>query len=120
VLVELPDERRVGATVTDIAKTATADEQGGVTVRVTLALEQAEPAYVAAPVTVVVQKTRVEDAVVVPIRALLALAEGGYAVEKVTGGTTTLVPVELGQFGDGVVQITSDAIAEGDTVVVAP
>jgi multidrug efflux pump subunit AcrA (membrane-fusion protein) len=75
---------------------------------------------VAAPVTVIVQKTRVVDAVVVPIRALLALAEGGYAVEKVSGAGTVLVPVELGEFGDGVVQVTSDSLVDGDTVVVAP
>jgi peptidoglycan hydrolase-like protein with peptidoglycan-binding domain len=120
VLVELPDDRRVGGTVTEIAKTATADQDGAVTVEVLIALDEPEPSLVAAPVTVIVQKTRVDDAVVVPIRALLALAEGGYAVEKVSGGSTTLVPVELGEFGDGVVQVTSDSIVDGDTVVVAP
>lgn len=120
VLVEMPDDRRVPGTVIDIAKTATADAEGSVTVEITLSLDQPEPSFVAAPVTVVVQKTRADDAVVVPIRALLALAEGGYAVEKVTAAGSTLVPVELGEFGDGVVQITSDSIVDGDTVVVAP
>ena len=57
---------------------------------------------------------------VVPIRALVALAEGGYAVEKVSGGSTQLVAVEAGEFGDGIVAITGDGVAEGDTVVVAP
>ena len=120
VLVELPDDRRVGGTVTAIAKTATADQDGNVTVEVLVALDEPEPSLVAAPVTVIVQKTRVDNALVVPIRALLALAEGGYAVEQVTGGTSVLVPVELGEFGDGVVQISTGSIAEGDTVVVAP
>jgi peptidoglycan hydrolase-like protein with peptidoglycan-binding domain len=120
VLVELPDDRRVGGQVTAIAKTATADQDGNVTVEVSVALDEPEPSLVAAPVTVIVQKTRVVDALVVPIRALLALAEGGYAVEKVSGAGTVLVPVELGEFGDGVVQVTSDSLADGDTVVVAP
>jgi len=120
VRVELPDDRRVGGQVTGIAKTATADQDGNVTVEVSVALDQPEPSLVAAPVTVIVQKTRVVDAVVVPIRALLALAEGGYAVEKVSGAGTVLVPVELGEFGDGVVQVTSDSLVDGDTVVVAP
>jgi peptidoglycan hydrolase-like protein with peptidoglycan-binding domain len=120
VLVELPDDRRVGGTVREIANTATASEDGSVTVEVIVALDAPEPALVAAPVAVIVQKTRVEGAVVVPIRALLALAEGGYAVERVTGSTTTLIGVEIGAFGDGVVQITSEQLADGDTVVVAP
>ena len=120
VLVELPDDRRVAGSVADIADTATAGEDGSVTVEVIVALDALEPTLVAAPVSVIVQKTRVEDAVVVPIRALLALAEGGYAVEKVAGSTTTLIGVEIGAFGDGVVQITSDQLADGDTVVVAP
>lgn len=119
VLVELPDDRRVGGSVREIANTATATEDGSVTVEVTVALDEPEPTLVAAPVSVIVQKTRVEDALVVPIRALLALAEGGYAVEKVTGSATTLVGVEIGVFGDGVVQVASDQLADGDTVVVA-
>ena len=56
---------------------------------------------------------------VVPIRALVALAEGGYAVEKVSGASTELVAVEPGEFGDGIVAISGTGIAEGDTVVVA-
>ena len=54
----------------------------------------------------------------VPVRALLALAEGGYAVERVTATGTELVPVELGAFADGYVQVTG-TVAAGDTVVVA-
>ena len=58
-------------------------------------------------------------ATAVPAAALLALAEGGYAVEvpdaaAVTG--TRLVRVEVGMFADGWVQITGD-VAPGDQVV---
>ena len=54
----------------------------------------------------------------VPVDALLALAEGGYAVERpVAGGGTELVAVEVGAFADGWVQVTGD-LAEGDDVVV--
>ena len=54
----------------------------------------------------------------VPVEALLALAEGGYAVEVSDGdGTTHLVGVELGVFADGLVEITGDVEA-GDQVVV--
>ena len=54
----------------------------------------------------------------VPVEALLALAEGGYAVELAhDDGTTSLVAVELGAFADGWVEVTGD-VAEGDEVVV--
>ena len=54
----------------------------------------------------------------VPVEAVLALAEGGYAVEVVDGATTHLVGVELGPFVDGQVEVVGD-VAEGDTVVTA-
>jgi hypothetical protein len=54
----------------------------------------------------------------VPANALLALLEGGYAVERVTdGGGTELVAVETGLFADGWVEVSGD-LAEGDEVVV--
>jgi multidrug efflux pump subunit AcrA (membrane-fusion protein) len=69
-------------------------------------------------VTVRVTTSAATGVVAVPVDALLALAEGGYAVERVAGdGTTTLVGVEVGAFADGWVEVTGD-IAEGDTVEV--
>ena len=68
----------------------------------------------------IVSTPKATGVLVVPIRALVALAEGGYAVEKVSGATTQLVAVVPGAFGDGIVEITGDGIAEGDSVVVAP
>jgi len=56
----------------------------------------------------------------VPVSALVALLEGGYAVEVDTGGgRTQLVAVEVGFFGsNNMVQITSAALQPGDQVVV--
>jgi hypothetical protein len=52
---------------------------------------------------------------------LIALAEGGYAVEKVTPdsapGTGTLVPVEVGLVAEAKVQISSPDLREGDQVI---
>lgn len=63
-----------------------------------------------------------EDVLTVPVVALLALAEGGYAVEVVAAdGSTHLVPVTLGMFAAGRVEVTAEGdatLAEGDTVVV--
>ena len=61
----------------------------------------------------------VEDALTVPVTALLALVEGGYAIEVVQpDGTTTLVAVETGMFSDGFVEITGDGLFDGLSVVV--
>jgi len=53
----------------------------------------------------------------VPVRALLALSEGGYAVETVRNGIRKLVAVELGAFADGFVEITG-RVQPGTKVVV--
>jgi hypothetical protein len=52
----------------------------------------------------------------VPVAALLALAEGGYGVQVVGGGTTRIVAVQTGLFAGGRVEVTGDGLAEGQTV----
>lgn len=54
-----------------------------------------------------------------PILALLALAEGGYGVQVVEGGTTRTVVVRTGMFAGGRVEVSGAGIAEG-TVVGVP
>jgi multidrug efflux pump subunit AcrA (membrane-fusion protein) len=54
----------------------------------------------------------------VPVNALLALAEGGYAVEVDRGGRRELVGVTLGLFADGLVEVKGHGLAAGDRVVV--
>jgi multidrug efflux pump subunit AcrA (membrane-fusion protein) len=55
----------------------------------------------------------------VPVNALVALAEGGYALEVVgAGGATHYVGVQLGLFDSGWVELTSGDVHEGDRVVV--
>ena len=61
--------------------------------------------------------TQVTGALAVPVKALLALSEGGYAVEKVDGTSKKLVAVVPGQFANGFVEIKS-GLAEGDRVIV--
>ena len=56
------------------------------------------------PVTVVITTVAAEGVLAVPVEAVLALAEGGYALEVADGGGAThLVGVELGVFADGMV-----------------
>jgi membrane fusion protein, multidrug efflux system len=57
-----------------------------------------------------------ENVLTVPVSALLALAEGGYAVQVVDGGTTRIVGVQTGLFAGGRVEVTGDGLSEGQTV----
>lgn len=121
VKVELPDDSRVDGTVATIGRVATVKQEGSAaTIEVSVALASPVDSLDAAPVNVVVTTQKATGALVVPIRALVALAEGGYAVEKVSDASSELVAVEPGEFGDGIVAVTGEGLAEGDAVVVAP
>jgi hypothetical protein len=58
-----------------------------------------------------------KDVLAVPVGALLALAEGGYALEVFEGGKRRLVAVQLGLFANGKVEVTGPEVREGLTVV---
>jgi peptidoglycan hydrolase-like protein with peptidoglycan-binding domain len=121
VEIELPDDSRVPGTVATIGRTAAVKQEGSAaTIEASVSLQSPVSSLDAAPVDVVVTTPKATGVLVVPIRALVALAEGGYAVEQVSGATTQLVAVEPGAFGDGIVEISGEGLAEGDTVVVAP
>jgi hypothetical protein len=120
--VELPDGTTVPGTVYAVADVVTpGDPQAGTgaTVEVLVVLDDAASAgsLDQAPVDVQLVSVQAEAALSVPVEALLALAEGGYAVELASGG---LVGVETGAFADGWVEVTptSGSLAEGDEVVV--
>jgi hypothetical protein len=68
-------------------------------------------------VTVRVTTRAATDVLAVPVDSLLALSEGGYAVERRTTSGTELVAVVTGAFASGWVEVTGD-LAEGDEVVV--
>jgi peptidoglycan hydrolase-like protein with peptidoglycan-binding domain len=70
----------------------------------------------AAPVRVTYVVRQRADVLTVPVPALLALAEGGYGIEVVTGTGSRIVAVEVGLFADGRVEVTGAGLAEGMTV----
>lgn len=123
VSIELPDGAATSGTVVavdSVVSQPAADAQGGgdPTVGVTITLDDpSKVAFDESPVDVSITSTLATGVLTVPVDALLALAEGGYAVELVDGATTRLVGVELGAFADGYVEISGD-VAEGDDVVV--
>jgi peptidoglycan hydrolase-like protein with peptidoglycan-binding domain len=60
-----------------------------------------------------------EDVLVVPVGALLALAEGGYGLEVLGDGPTRVVTVTTGLFADGKVEVGGPDIRAGMTVGMA-
>lgn len=69
------------------------------------------------PVEVTVVTGTRPGVLAVPVTALLALGEGGYALQVVTGGKTKLVGVETGLFAGDLVEVTGDGLTEGLHVV---
>lgn len=128
VLLTLADGSEVSGIVFALGAVATVSESQGVngssstttTLDMTVVLkEEAEQALDESPVSVDLVTSRAADVLAVPVSALVALGEGGYAVEVVRGdGTTELTGVETGKFADGFVEVSGE-VAEGDEVVTA-
>jgi peptidoglycan hydrolase-like protein with peptidoglycan-binding domain len=121
VIVIMPDNTRAPATVTDVGTVATQSQTGDATFEVIVTLDDPEAAagLEEAPVDVEVVTDSRQAVIAVPVTALLALAEGGYAVEvEQPGGTTTLVAVLPGFYSSGLVEITAGSLEPGDRVVV--
>jgi peptidoglycan hydrolase-like protein with peptidoglycan-binding domain len=126
VAVTMPDGSEVAGTIAEIGRVATATEdafgQAGVpTVEVIVTLDEVDAASSldGAPVTVVVTRSSRPEVLAVPVNSLVALLEGGYAVEVADAdGSTHLVGVETGIFDDGWVEVTGDGLEEGLAVVV--
>jgi hypothetical protein len=127
VTITLPDERTTPGRVSSVGTVATkaaagsSDSTPTVAVDVALTDPAASGRWDQAPVLVSIITSTVQNAVVVPVTALVALAGGGYAVE-VSGsdGTRRLVPVSLGLFDDasGLAQVTGSGLRVGQRVVV--
>jgi peptidoglycan hydrolase-like protein with peptidoglycan-binding domain len=132
VTITLPDNSTTPGKVTYVGTVATvpsSSDQGGgngsstptIEVDVTPTSPAATGHLDQAPVNVSITTDSVRNALVVPVNALLALANGGYALEEVgAGGVRHLVAVQLGLFddADGLVQVTGSGIAAGQHVVV--
>ena len=89
------------------ASSTDGDANPSVTVTVAVA-DQASLTARDAVIRYVIEERR--DVLTVPVSALLALPEGGYGLELVDG---RLVPVEVGLFADGQVEIRGASVSEG-------
>lgn len=130
VEVELPSEDRIKATISYIDPVVTQGQNGDfIEVKLDISSTEDFKVYDQAPVDVFVTSEVSQDVLYVPVNALIALAEGGYALEiyngesevgvfeGVSGVDTTYVGVEIGVFTDGFVEVSGN-ISEGMIVVV--
>jgi hypothetical protein len=122
--ITLPNDRTLPGRITQVSSVATPGQNGG---PATIAVDAVPDDAAAighldqAPVNVSITTGRVSNALVVPVDALLALENGGYAVEEVTtDGVHHLVAVTTGLFddADGLVQVSGPGLAAGQRVVV--
>jgi hypothetical protein len=129
VTITLPDNQNTPGVISSVGTVATAQaaDSPGSPLTITVLVNPADPAatgtWSQAPVQVSITTASIHDALVVPVVALLAQPNGGYAVEVVgAGGIHRLVPVSLGLFDDvdGLVQVTGAGLAAGLHVVVPP
>jgi hypothetical protein len=118
VTVARPDGREVPGKVTSVAN-APAQENGGGP-KVGIAVTPDNPADVAdldtAPVRVKFTTESRTGVLTVPLAALIALKEGGYAVQ-LPGGA--LKAVKTGLYSQDKVEISGDGITDGLEVVTA-
>jgi peptidoglycan hydrolase-like protein with peptidoglycan-binding domain len=123
VTVVRPDERHVHAKVTSVGTTVKGDAPGGdgddspkLNVTVTPLHSRDVAGLDAASVQVLVAIEKHANVLAVPVGALLALREGGYAVQPPGGG---LMPVKTGMFARELVEISGPGIVAGLKVVTA-
>lgn len=123
VTIVSTDAAKHPATITGIARAASTSGGGGfggggggaASFTVT-ATPNDGSGLVPGPVEVEVPTQLADNALAVPSRALVAVLEGGQAVQLADGNR--LVRVEVGVFADGWVQVTGDQIQQGEKVVV--
>lgn len=138
VTVTLPDGTEATGKISDVSsEPSSSGDDGGAggadggaggggdeeTYPVTVVLDDpaAAGAFESGSVDASVERSRTEDATAVPVIALLALREGGYAVQVVDDtqpGGYVLVPVEVGTIADEWAQVSGDGIEAGVEVAV--
>ncbi len=125
VLIELPDDTQldgevieIGATAVIVAATQQSDESAYLDV-VIAPVQAVDPSWTGATVQVEFATEVAQGVLSVPVSALLALQEGGYAVEVVQAdGSIRLVGVSTGLFADGFVEISGSGLAPEVEVVI--
>ncbi|MEV4113910.1 peptidoglycan-binding protein [Nonomuraea sp. NPDC049695] len=122
VTVELPGGASAKGKITDVGTVAQLPSASGqqanpqdatITTEITLSDAKKARGLDQAPVSVDLQSETRKNVLSVPVEALLALREGGYGVQIVQDGTVKLVPVQIGIFASGQVEVSGGGLAEG-------
>lgn len=115
VTITLPDDREVPGQISEVGSVV---KDGNIEVTVAIADQAALAGLEVASVDVEFTSDSRDDVLSVPIAALLARPEGGFAVELISDGGSTLLPVATGLFAAGRVEVSGDGVAEGLSVSV--
>ncbi|WP_372405266.1 peptidoglycan-binding protein [Streptomyces luteireticuli] len=125
VEITLPGGGKAAGKVASVDRSGGSDEkdkdQGGggkddsakVTARVTFADPAEAKGIDQAPVTVDLKGETHENVLTVPVNALLALPSGGFGIQVVENGRAREIPVKLGLFGQGRVEVGGSGLKEG-------
>lgn len=124
----MPDDSETTGTVASVGVESDSSEGdqipgGEPTIPVVITLDDPNAAgdFESGSVDVAIERSREDGAVVAPVTALVALAEGGYAVQLVDESAPNgyrLVAVEVGTNTNQLVAITGEGIEPGVEVVV--
>ena len=133
VTIKLPDAKTTTGTITSVGTPTEKSSGSGsgsgsgssdskervIPVTVTLADASATANFQEVSVTVDLPSEKRTGVLSVPVGALLALSTNQYGVEIVeSNGTTRKVPVTIGLFAGGRVEVSGEGISEGQRVVV--
>ncbi|MFC5720767.1 peptidoglycan-binding protein [Streptomyces gamaensis] len=103
----------VDRTVSDEGKGQGQEKSPKITARVAFDDPAEAKGFDQAPVTVAIEGETHKDVLTVPVSALLALPGGGFGVQVVENGGVREVPVKLGMFGEGRVEVSGDGLRAG-------
>lgn len=128
VRLTMPDDAETTGTVASVGAASDSGDnpaqpggQPAVPVVITLDDPAAAGEFDSGSVDVDIERSREEGAIVAPVTALVALAEGGYAVQLADDSAASgyrLVGVEVGTNTNQLVSISGDGIEAGAEVVV--
>lgn len=124
VTVSMPDGSSLSATVAkvgSVVEISGGDGEDEATVAVVVRLGEGLEGQEldSTPVDVRFESERRKDVLTVPVNALVADPDGGYAVVAVEDGSRRTIPVETGAFSQGRVEVVSDQLRE-DMLVEVP
>lgn len=117
VTVVLPNGTETTGTVRSVSTEAKSGKNGNgeeiPVIAVDIGLDTGAGEFDSGPVRLRLTSTARQGVLAVPVTALLALREGGYAVQTADG----LVAVKTGLFAGGLVEISGGGVSEGMRVV---